>query len=78
MIKALLRYLLFECPIAFYTGLVYIIFDKEEIIQTQFRCRRQWRPDIKKQVLNNYLNKCFKAVHEEESEKDEKKRLDKD
>ena len=77
MIRALLRFFLFEMPIAFLTGLTYILFDKQEIIQTQFRVLKQWRPDMKKRILADYLNKCYKQIHEDEKQKDEK-RLDKD
>ena len=77
MIRALLRFLLFEMPIAFVTGLTYILFDWQEIIQTQFRVLKQWRPDMKKRYLADYLNQCYKQVHEDEKQEDEK-RLDKD
>ena len=75
MLRALLRYLLFEVPIAFISGLTYIIYEREEIIETQFKVRKQKRKDFRKRVLADYLDKCYREVHE--SEKDEK-RLDKD
>ena len=77
MLKALIRYLFFEAPCYFITGLAFILFDKVEIIQCRFDLRRQFRPDIKKQALQNYLNKCYKQVYKDEASKNEK-RLDKD
>lgn len=75
MFRALLRYLLFEVPIAFISGLSYILYEREEIISTQFKVRKQKRSDFKRRVLVDYLDKCHRQVYE--SEKNEK-RLDKD
>jgi hypothetical protein len=75
MLRALLRYLLFEVPIAFISGLSYILYEREEIISTQFKVRKQKRSDFKRRILVDYLEKCYKGVYE--SEKNEK-RLDKD
>ena len=75
MIRALLRYLLFEVPIAFISGLSYILYEREEIISTQFKVRKQKRSDFKHRILIDYLEKCYRQVYE--SEKNEK-RLDKD
>ena len=75
MFRALLRYLLFEVPIAFVSGLTYILYEREEIVSTQFKVRKQKRKDFRRRVLVDYLAKCYKEVHE--SEKNEK-RLDKD
>lgn len=77
MLRALLRYLLFEVPIAFVSGLTYILYEREEIISTQFKVRKQKRKDFKKRVLVDYLDKCYKQVHESEKA-DNEKRLDKD
>ena len=62
-------------PITFISGLTYILYDREEIISTQFKARKQKRKDFKRRVLADYLDKCYKEVYE--SEKNEK-RLDKD
>ena len=75
MLRALLRFILFEMPITFISGLTYILYDREEIISTQFKARKQKRKDFKRRVLADYLDKCYKEVHE--SDKNEK-RLDKD
>jgi hypothetical protein len=75
MLRALLRFILFEMPITFISGLTYILYDREEIISTQFKVRKQKRSDFKRRVLADYLDKCYKEVYE--SEKNEK-RLDKD
>ena len=75
MFRALLRYLLFEVPTAFISGLTYILFEREEIISTQFKVRKQKRSDFKRRILIDYLEKCYRQVYE--SEKNEK-RLDKD
>lgn len=75
MFRALFRYLLFEVPIAFISGLSYILYEREEIISTQFKVRKQKRSDFKRRVLVDYLDKCYRQVYE--SEKNEK-RLDKD
>jgi hypothetical protein len=75
MLRALLRFILFEMPITFISGLTYILYDREEIISTQFKVRKQKRSDFKRRVLIDYLDKCHKEVYE--SEKNEK-RLDKD
>jgi hypothetical protein len=75
MFRALLRYLLFELPTAFISGLTYILFEREEIISTQFKVRKQKRSDFKRRILIDYLDKCYRQVYE--SEKNEK-RLDKD
>lgn len=75
MLRALLRFILFEMPITFISGLTYILYDREEIISTQFKARKQKRKDFKRRVLADYLDKCYKEVYE--SEKNEK-RLDKD
>ena len=75
MFRALLRFLIFEMPLAFISGITYILYEKEEIISTQFKVRKQKRNDFKKRVLVDYLDKCYRQVHE--SEKNEK-RLDKD
>ena len=75
MFRALLRFLLFEMPIAFVSGLTYILYEKEEIIETQFTVRKQKQKDFKKRILVDYFDKCYREVHE--SEKNEK-RLDKD
>lgn len=77
MLRALLRYLLFEVPIAFVSGLTYILYEREEIISTQFKVRKQKRKDFKKRVLVDYLDRCYKQVHESEKA-DNEKRLDKD
>ena len=76
MLRALLRFLLFEMPIAFISGITYILYEKEEIISTQFKVRKQKRADFRKRVLVDYLNKCYREVHK--SEKADEKRLDKD
>lgn len=75
MLRALLRFILFEMPITFISGLTYILYDREEIISTQFKARKQKRKDFKRRVLADYLDKCYREVYE--SEKNEK-RLDKD
>ena len=75
MLRALLRFILFEMPITFISGLTYILYDREEIISTQFKARKQKRKDFKRRVLADYLDKCYRQVYE--SEKNEK-RLDKD
>lgn len=75
MFRALLRFILFELPIAFISGLTYILYEREEIISTQFKVRKQKRSDFKRRVLVDYLDKCYRQVYE--SEKNEK-RLDKD
>ena len=75
MFRALLRFILFEMPITFISGLTYILYDREEIISTQFKARKQKRKDFKRRVLADYLDKCYREVYE--SEKNEK-RLDKD
>ena len=75
MLRALLRFILFEIPITFISGLTYILYDREEIISTQFKARKQKRKDFKRRVLADYLDKCYREVYE--SEKNEK-RLDKD
>ena len=75
MLRALLRFILFEMPITFISGLTYILYEKEEIISTQFKVRKQKRKDFKRRVLIDYLDKCYREVHE--SEKNEK-RLDQD
>jgi hypothetical protein len=76
MFKALIRFILIIMPSAFLSGLAFIIFDKEEITGTVFNVRRQWRPNIKKRVLEKYLNDCYKHVHKEDAANE--KRLDKD
>jgi hypothetical protein len=76
MFRALLRFLIFEMPLAFISGITYILYEKEEIISTQFKVRKQKRNDFKKRVLVDYLDKCYRQVHE--SEKADEKRLDKD
>ena len=75
MFRALLRYLLFEVPIAFISGLTYILYEREEIVSTQFKVRKQKRSDFKRRILIDYLDKCYRQVYE--SEKNEK-RLDQD
>ena len=75
MFRALLRFILFEMPITFISGLTYILYDREEIISTQFKVRKQKRSDFKRRILIDYLEKCYRQVYE--SEKNEK-RLDKD
>ena len=75
MFRALLRFILFELPTAFISGLTYILYEREEIISTQFKVRKQKRSDFKRRILIDYLDKCYRQVYE--SEKNEK-RLDKD
>ena len=75
MLRALLRFILFEMPITFISGLTYILYDREEIISTQFKARKQKRKDFKRRVLADYLDKCYREVHESENNE---KRLDKD
>ena len=77
MLRALLRYLLFEVPLAFLSGITYILYEKEEIISTQFKVRKQKRKDFRRRVLVDYLDKCYRQVHESEKA-DNEKRLDKD
>ena len=62
-------------PITFISGLTYILYDREEIISTQFKARKQKRKDFKRRVLADYLDKCYREVHESENNE---KRLDKD
>ena len=76
MLRALLRFILFEMPIAFISGITYILYEKEEIISTQFKVRKQKRKDFRRRVLIDYLDKCYREVRE--SEKADEKRLDKD
>ena len=75
MLRALLRFILFELPIAFISGLTYILYEREEIISTQFKVRKQKRGDFKRRILVDYLDKCYRQIYE--SERNEK-RLDKD
>lgn len=65
MIYALIRYILFEIPSAFLRGLVFIIFDKEEIIGTAFTVRRRRKPIDKQAILVNYLENCRRQVQDE-------------
>ena len=44
---------------------------------TQFKVRKQKRKDFRRRVLVDYLDKCYKEVHESEKA-DNEKRLDKD
>ena len=66
MIKALIRFIFFEVPIVVIAGLKYILFERNEVTGTIFNLRRQWRPDLKRQVLEKYLNDCFKQVQKKE------------
>jgi len=75
MFLALIRFILFETPSAFLRGLAFIIFDKEEIIGERFDCRRLRKKINKEQILKNYLEKCYKQLHQDE-ENGKKKRLD--
>ena len=75
MFRALLRFILVELPTAVISGLSYILYEREEIISTQFKVRKQKRSDFKRRILVDYLDKCYRQVYE--SEKNEK-RLDKD
>ena len=43
MIKALLRFIFFEIPSAFVSGLSYILFDKEEIIEISRKIEKHFR-----------------------------------
>ena len=65
MIGALIRYVLFEIPSAFLRGLVFIIYDKEEIVGTAFTVRRRRKRIDKQKILADYLELCRKQVCEE-------------
>lgn len=69
MIKALIRFVFFEMPLIFISGLTYILFEKVEITGCVYTLRKQWRPDIKRQVLEKYLDDCFKLVQDKEKGK---------
>jgi hypothetical protein len=64
MLRALLRYLLFEVPVGFIKGLSFIIFDKDEIIGTHFTVDDQVdKAAEENRILVNYLNRCRKQVY---------------
>lgn len=50
----------------FLKALSFILFEKDEIVAITFQVRRQWRPDVRKRALDEYLDKCFKQVREED------------
>lgn len=66
MIIALLRYFFFVMPIAFISGLSWILFDRQEITNTTFCIRRFRNKQHKEKILKNYLEKCYKEVHKDE------------
>lgn len=77
MIKAIIRFLIFQIPSIISTGLEYILFENREVIQVEFILKKQnpKQKDNDKKVLEKYLKSCFDIVNKEENEK---KRLDKD
>ena len=77
MIKAIIRFLIFQIPSIISTGLEYILFESREVIQVEFILKKQKpkQKDNDKKVLEKYLKSCFDIVNKEENEK---KRLDKD
>lgn len=79
MIKAIIRFLFFLIPSTIIEGLTYILFERAEVIGTTLTLRKRWRPNqenIRKRILEDYLNKCFKQVNKESITNE--KRLDKD
>lgn len=66
MFKALLRFILFICPCYILAGISYILFDRQEITGTTIQTRRFRNPDLKKQILQQYMQKCFKQVNKDE------------
>ncbi|DAB04753.1 TPA: hypothetical protein CPT89_01090 [Candidatus Gastranaerophilales bacterium HUM_11] len=64
MLRAILRFLFCELPIALLSGLVFIIFDRYEIIGIDFNVRRFRNKNHNKKVICDYLEKCRKQVNE--------------
>jgi hypothetical protein len=64
MLRALLRYLLFEVPVGFIKGLSFILFDKEEIMNTSFTVQDQISKEAEEnRILVEYLNRCRKQIY---------------
>ena len=64
MLRALLRYLLFEVPVGFIKGLAFIIFDKDEIVGTHFTVEDQKnKAEMENKILVDYLNRCRKQIY---------------
>ena len=64
MIKALIRFILFEIPAAICCGLTYIILDKKEIVNTEFYTKDQNNKQIEqRRILLEYLESCHKQVY---------------
>ena len=71
MIKAIIRFLIFQIPSIISTGLEYILFESREVIQVEFILKKQEpkQKDNDKKVLEKYLKSCFDIVNKEENEK---------
>lgn len=67
MLYALLRFLAFEIPAVVLKGTALILFEKEEIINLTFLCRRRRSPINKKAILAHYLEECRKQVWQEDN-----------
>lgn len=63
MILALLRFLFCVMPAAFFTGLGWIFFDRQEITNTVFTIRRYRDKNHKEKILKNYLEECHKQTY---------------
>lgn len=66
MIIALLRFIFFIMPTAFLSGLSWILFDRQEILNTNFSVRRLRDKQYKDKILKDYLEKCYRKVHKDE------------
>jgi hypothetical protein len=59
-------------PSSFLEGLSYILFDKEEIISTNYEVRKLRKPIKKEAILRHYLEQCYKQVNKEQKGNNEK------
>lgn len=72
MIFALIRFIFFVIPISIQSGLNYIFFDGEDVIEVLLQTqKRKDMNAIRRKVLENHLEKCRRQVYKpiEESKK---------
>ena len=62
MLKEVIRFLFFQMPSIFLSGLAYIMFDKQEIWDVRYSLKKQKSKKTKKQqeqeMLIKYLERC--------------------
>lgn len=78
MLKEVIRFLFFQMPSIFLSGLAYIMFDKQEIWDVRYSLKKQKASKTKKQqeqeMLIKYLKRCRAEEYNNGNEETKRKK----